>query len=572
MDVPRPAGLDPRSLGFTRQRPVAWLAPGILARTGLRTLLTLTFGAYLDKRELQGALPARWHRQDGENGELWIDYVADLGDGFDATYTIAWLLAQPTLNVDGHELRRGHVLVMGGDLVYPLASMQAYEDRTKGPYTAALPQAPTDGPAPTLYALPANHDWYDGLTSFLRLFAGERADNLGGWRLEQTRSYFAVQLPHRWWLFAVDEAVDSYFDDPQLVYFSQAARHLRPGDQVIIAAPAPTWAKPDPTAYRSLDFFIRRIIAPTGAEVRLMLSGDAHHYARYEHPERQLVTCGGGGAYLTATHTIPEQITVPPRESIDRKCSPRRDYRLAARYPDARTSRRMARGVFARLPLRNRGFVALVGVLHTLLMLAVAGAAIRLTEVEARLVTIPLAVTVLAVLGAAVGLAYTPTGGPKRGPRYLVAGMLHGAAHIGLGIAGGLAWLRLPFHDLPWPLPLLAAGLVYLPVAGLVGSELIALYLLVASRFGVNVNELFASQGIEDAKCFLRMHIARDGTLTIYPVAVPKVCHSWRADPDAPRPDASWIVPDGEPPRPCLAEEPVTVGRPSPVRVNGGSG
>src|SRR5690606_26758053 len=45
MDSPRPAGLDPRSLGFTRQRPVAWLAPGILARTGLRTALTMTFGA-----------------------------------------------------------------------------------------------------------------------------------------------------------------------------------------------------------------------------------------------------------------------------------------------------------------------------------------------------------------------------------------------------------------------------------------------------------------------------------------------------------------------------------------------
>jgi hypothetical protein len=29
-----------------------------------------------------------------EDGEMWFDYVADLGDGFDATYAIAWLLAR----------------------------------------------------------------------------------------------------------------------------------------------------------------------------------------------------------------------------------------------------------------------------------------------------------------------------------------------------------------------------------------------------------------------------------------------------------------------------------------------
>ena len=535
---------------------MSWLAPGLLLRTGVRTLLAMTFGAYLDKRELQGALPARWHHEPGEDGELWLDYVADLGDGFDATYTVAYLLAQPRLTVDGHDLPRGQVLVMGGDLVYPTASKQAYEDRTKGPYTAALPATPADDPPPTLYALPANHDWYDGLTSFLRLFAGERVDNLGGWRLEQTRSYFAVQLPHRWWLFAVDEAFGAYLDDPQLVYFEQAARQLGPEDRVIIAAPAPSWGKSDPAAYRSLDYFIRHIVTPTGAQVRLMLAGDQHYYARYGHPERQLVTCGGGGAYLTATHTIPEQVTVPPTGSIGRACSPRRDYRLAARFPTAATSRRMAWGVFGRLPWRNPGFAAVVGALHALLMLAVAGAAVQLTEVEARLVTIPLLVTVLAVLGAAVGFALSPTGGPK-GPRHLVAGTLHGLVHVGLGIAGGLLWLRLALYDLPWPLPLVAAAVLYVPLAGLIGCQVIALYLLVVSRYGINTNELFASQGIEDAKSFLRLHLAPDGSLTIYPVAVPRICRRWRVDPAAPRPDASWIVPAGEAPHIHLAEEPI---------------
>jgi hypothetical protein len=555
----RPNSLDPRELGFTPQPPVPWLAPLLLLRTGVRTTLAMIFGAYLDKRELQGALPARWHDQPGTGGELWLDYVADLGDGFDATYSVAHLLARPSLPVDGHDLPRGQVLVMGGDLVYPSAAMHQYANRTKGPYKAALPLPAPDGPQPTLFALPGNHDWYDGLTAFLRLFVGERADSIGGWKLEQTRSYFAVKLPHHWWLFAIDEASDAYLDDPQLVYFEQAAANLGPDDKVIVAAPAPTWVKPDPAGYDTLDFFLRTIIAPTGARVPLMIAGDQHYYARYHHPERQLITCGGGGAYLTPTHPVPRALTVPPRESIVRTASPRHEYELAARFPTAARSRQLGWGVFGRLPLRNPGFAALVGGVHALLMLALAGAHQQMSDVLERLVTIPLVVMILVVLGGGVALAYTPTGGPK-GARHFAVGLLHGAAHVGLGVAGAWAWLRLPFQDWPWPLPLLAAVALYLPVAGLVASQLVAAYLLVASALRVNVNELFAAQGIEDYKSFVRLHIDRDGSLTVFPVAVERVCRRWRADPDATRPDASWIVPD-EPDglRATLAERPVKI-------------
>lgn len=558
-ETTRPRSLDPRELGFVPRHPVAWLAPGILLRTGVRTALALTFGAYLDKRELQAAMPARLHRQPGEDGELWLDYVADLGDGFDATYTVAHLLGRPELRVDGHDLPRGHVLVMGGDLVYPSASMDAYEDRTKGPYTAALPAPPADGPAPTLYALPANHDWYDGLSAFLRVFVGERADTIGGWQLEQTRSYFAVELPHRWWLFGVDEAFGSYLDDPQLVYFQRAAERLGPDDQVIIAAPAPTWSKADPEGYSPLDYVVRKIVAPTGAQVRLMLAGDQHYYARYHHPDRELVTCGGGGAYLTGTGTMAEEITVPPHGTLNRECSPRRGYQLAARYPDAKVSRSLSSGVFSRLPWRNRSFAGMVGALHALLMLAVAGAAAQLTEVEERLVTIPLVVMILVTLGAAVGFAYSPAGGPKQ-LRHLVAGLVHGTAHVAIGAAGAWLWLWLPFVDWPWPLPLLVAAVLYVPLAGLVACQLIALYLLVVSRYGVNVNELYAAQGIEHYKSFLRLHIDRDGSLTMYPVAVPEAYRRWRADPDAKQADAPWVVPASMVPPACrLIEEPVRI-------------
>jgi hypothetical protein len=555
----RPVSLDPYELGFTPRPPVVWLSPLLLLRTGLRSALAVTFGAYLDKRELQGVLPSRAYQQPGEDGELWLDYVADSGDGFNPTYSVAYLLAQPRLTVDNHELPRGHVLVMGGDQVYPTASMDQYEDRLKGPYTAALPMPPPDRPQPTLYALPGNHDWYDGLTAFLRLFVGERIDHIGGWRKEQSRSYFAVSLPHRWWLFAIDEAYGAYLDDPQLVYFEQVAQQLGPDDRVILATPAPTWSKLNPKGYDTIDFFIRHFIAPTGARVRVLIAGDQHHYVRYTGGDRELVTCGGGGAYLIPTHTLPERITVPPPETIVRKASPRQEYEVAGRFPNAGRSRRLAWGVFGRLPRRNPSFAGLVGAVHMLLMLAVAGAASALAATEERLVTIPLVLMVLVVLSGAVGLAYIPTGGPKS-LRNFVAGTLHGMAHLGLGVLGGLLWVELPFTDWDWPLPLLAAVLLYLPAAGLVGSQLVAAYLLVASVFQINVNELFAAQGIDDYKSFLRLHITRDGSLTIYPIGVDRICRRWRADPDSPRPDASWIVPaTPDSLRVRLAEPPVTV-------------
>jgi hypothetical protein len=194
-----------------------------------------------------------------------------------------------------------------------------------------------------------------------------------------------------------------------------------------------------------------------------------------------------------------------------------------------------------------------------LLMLAIAGAASNLTVVEERLVTIPLVLMVLLVLGGTVGLAYIPTGGTK-GARHFVAGTLHGMVHLGIGLAGGLVWLELPFAAAAWPLPLLPAGVLYLPVAGLVASQVVAAYLLVAARFRINVNELFAGQGIEDYKSFLRLHVAADGSLTVYPIAVDRVCQHWRPDPGASHPEASWLVP-AEPGtlRARLAEPPVPV-------------
>src|SRR5690606_39830361 len=112
--------------------------------------------------------------------------------------------------------------------------------------------------------------------------------------------------------------------------------------------------------------------------------------------EREFIACGGGGALLLPSHHLSALITVPPVHTLVRKASRRQTYRLTGRYPDAKSSRRYAWGIFPRLPFRNPGFTLLLGALHTLLRLAMAGVAGPETgETQRRRFSIPLAITPL---------------------------------------------------------------------------------------------------------------------------------------------------------------------------------
>jgi hypothetical protein len=553
--------MSEEQLGFRPRKAVRWLAPRVLVTTGAQSLVAGIFGSYADKRELQGSLPATVHDH-ADRDELWLDYVADLGDGFDATYSVASLLAAPTLDL-GTPTRRGNLLVMGGDQVYPAASTSGYEDRSKGVYRAALPTAPED--PPTLFALPGNHDWYDGLTSFLRVFAQRRP--FGGWQTEQTRSYFAVRLPHRWWLYAIDTQFDDYVDAPQLGYFRAAAAELRPGDAVILCTSTPSWVEAGcggrSKGYDTIEFFQREVIRPRGANVRVMLSGDKHHYARYA--ERggtgQRITSGLGGAYLASTDRLPTELVLPPEKSRVREPSPPTTFDLAARYP--RRTGRLAGGI-VRLPWRNPGFWGLTGLTQLVATMAVlygiAESATR-SGVFGLLAAWSPAIVAAGVLVLA-GIAFARIDVPGRAPLNTVAGVLHAVAHLALSV-GWAVVIRWLYHEvLPdgaagdWLLFLIAA--VGTPLLlGFVDAEVVALYLLLASRAGINMNEVMAGQSIEDHKGFLRLHIDRTGTLTVYPVKVDRISREWTPNP-AGAPADPWLLPK-HPLRPELIEPPVRV-------------
>ena len=72
---------------------------------------------------------------------------------------------------------------------------------------------------------------------------------------------------------------------------------------------------------------------------------------------------------------------------------------------------------------------------------------------------------------------------------------------------------------------------------------------------GVNVNELFAAQSIEDFKGFLRLRIDPDGSLTVYPIGIERRVRHWlpAGDGGGPR----QIPAQGERLDPMLLEPPI---------------
>src|SRR5690349_11422810 len=216
-----------------------------------------------------------------------------------------------------------------------------------------------------------------------------------------------------------------------MLYFEKAARELGPDDRVILMTPSPTWVKAakKPEAYDAVDYFIRTILAPTGAQVRMLVSGDLHHYARYTGEDRELITCGGGGAYLLATHQLPQTLTVPPRETLTRSASRSREYSLVSRFPGAAESRRMSWGVFGKIPVRNPGFATMLGIVHVLTMLAMAGAASQVGIFQ-RLFSIPLVFMLVLILTGSVLFAQPPGASSDKHSRHWILGLTHGLGHI----------------------------------------------------------------------------------------------------------------------------------------------
>jgi hypothetical protein len=442
------------------------------------------------------------------------------------------------------------LLVLGGDEVYPVASATAYEERLNEVFRAAANIAEIRH-SPPVVALPGNHDWYDGLAAFRRNFceswvlrghryvpslgptttdvpAPENRDDVGGWGAFQSRSYFAVQLSPQWWLWGLDSQLDAPIDAEQLAYFHEARTLLGEAD-VILCTAAPSWLEAHgPRAYSAMAdtplytllWFVDRVLGEQRDRVRLVLTGDKHHYARYRPTSRtpdtagglapELVTCGGGGAFLSSTHHLPQRLA-PVWQPWPTGSGAVGHYERAATYPGVEESRKLtATPRFLAAGWRNGwSLPAFTGAVDVLL-------ALGLLLERPWLFWIP-----TVVLGALFGL-YATSGAKEIRPAWrkrMAVGLLlvgHLAAHVGVALL--VAFL---VRSLGPPGAVLMVLIAFL-LCTVLGTTVFVTYLHVADWFGAHTLEAFSAMRFEGHKSHLRLRVGPD-RITGYVIAMDTV-------------------------------------------------
>ena len=596
-------------IDIARPGPVGWFSLRLLASTGIKALVTSLVGTQTGRREILAALdtgpnakkPFKIEGPAHASGAIWVDYVADLGDGFDATHSVAWLIgrdylflgepgdavAQPLpaaanaeAGKDGvagarYVLPRADLLIFGGDLVYPYATQTDYRQRTFDPYHAARPwgspdpQAADDAGVRPLFVIPGNHDWYDGLVSFVRLFCQTDPPRwIGALFVQQPRSYFSISLPHGWWIWGVDVASEDDIDPPQLGYFQAQADLMKPGDKLILCTAKPAWVEcveqndvPGPAPIsEAWDKLVKIAKMAEGkqADVSLFISGDLHHYARHETADgRQFITCGGGGAFTLGTTMQPDKVRIEPWQIAERK----------SEFPSKADSKKMRTGALW-MVLRHKLFCAalaltmlgLVWLLHAdswLLLTAAPESGVinapfltAMREPLSGLWQIPtilrnrpgtLVIFVLVLYGF---YGFASSGARQPGSRWksLLLGMLHFAIQLGAAIFVAVIVEKL--------LGRVTVGLVRdllflvfaVPAGTVLNGLLFGSYLYLANCFlGWHEQEVYSSQAIQNWKCFLRMKVSRD-CLTIYPIGLREVETVWERTLQSATAPAGWIA------------------------------
>ncbi|WP_214107103.1 metallophosphoesterase family protein [Acrocarpospora catenulata] len=252
--------------------------------------------------------------------------IGDTGEGDASQYAVV-----PGLLKLGE---RTDFTVIASDVIYPTGAAADYRDKFFRPFK--------DYDAP-IYAIPGNHDWYDGLGGFMRVFCGakplaveregfrlspaglrgllwkkpERIDEdalAEDWKLRGRPSQQAVQ-PAPYWVLdlgrllvvGIDTGIRGDLDREQGEWLRHVSADPRPK---VLVTGKPIYVrddyKPGPIeGGGTVDDIVR---APEHNYLAA-IGGDVHNYQRFpvQVGDRviQYVVAGGGGAFMHATHTIP---------------------------------------------------------------------------------------------------------------------------------------------------------------------------------------------------------------------------------------------------------------------------
>jgi len=467
--------------------------------------------------------------------DVFIDYVADTGDDIAVSRAVARMVFReyslPDPRDPDRELvaPRGDILFFGGDTAYPVATATEIANRVLVPMNQVLEAVGDEAPR-VLLGIPGNHDWYDGLDGFARLFRRHveeddaRPSVLGishrmlehyaewakeflrggkvekpkslvlvGYTAVQNASYFVLPLSPSLHLYGVDRQLRDV--DSRQARFLTSWRENHPEATPFVALPDPVYhfGKPSGTGTA----MIEALGLDTEARTAFLLSGDVHHYERFRHGKALHVIAGGGGAFLHPA-------------SIDKKGRIEPD----VEWPDARQSAAMLGQVPWKIALGRSGFLP-----HLVLLLLFAPAmAIGIaayhwlgTRIVGPIATLVMGTIVYSLIGGARRHGWrvlTPAIGAA-----LVTALLPVGSTLALRFAA-----RMADFSLPRPL-LLFTGIMGAVFAG---AWVFGAYLAFLTRFGYEHTQAFTALDHPGFKHFLRLRVRADGSgVDIFCIGLP---------------------------------------------------
>jgi hypothetical protein len=455
--------------------------------------------------------------------DVFVDFIADTGDDLAVSRAVARLLFAeyelPDPDRPDAFLRapRGEILIFGGDTAYPVATAQEITSRVIAPFNQVLETLPPDPTPRVLLGIPGNHDWYDGLDGFARMFRRRtRIDEppasvvqvsplmlehytewarefVRGGKIEKPRalvlrdyvpvqnaSYFAFPLTPSIDLLAVDRQLRT--PDGRQRRFLIDAYETHPERATFALLPDPVYrfggASPTGTA------MIESLRFDLGARDHFVLTGDVHHYDRLERDRLLHVIAGGGGAFLH-----PNRIA-------------RGGIRSDRSWPGAAQSKRMLRFVPLKVALGRSG--VLPHLLLAILFLPGIEFGARFWQRLGVIISAPISTTlVLTTILALIG-------GVRR--RKTVLPLAFGAA-LCIAVAPLFVSFALgrALEDLELVATTSAAVALTLAAAVLVGAWVFGGYLSLLTRAGFEHTQAFTALDHPGYKHFVRLRIRADG-------------------------------------------------------------
>jgi hypothetical protein len=256
--------------------------------------------------------------------------AGDTGEGDKSQYAVAHALAQQS--------RSANFAVICSDVIYPAGDRADYGRKFHHPYR--------DVHVP-IYALPGNHDWYDGLHGFMHHFCkledpGHVPDFGRGlaarlarklWREPraaaddtagpsgmpvaerpppdpiQPAPYFAIDAgPVRF--VAIDTGINGEVDADQYRWLQQVSLDSPERPKILLTG-KPIYVDGEHRAGEVIGTkqTVDEVVTDPRANFVMAIGGDIHNYQRYPVTLAdgrciQYVVSGGGGAYMHATHSI----------------------------------------------------------------------------------------------------------------------------------------------------------------------------------------------------------------------------------------------------------------------------